>query len=80
MLGEHHSNLTKEFPEFKEAIHTLKISNSHFAKLIEQFEAVDKEIYRIETQIETPSDQYTEDKKKQRLLLKDKIYNMLKSA
>ena len=80
MFGEHHSNLTEEFPEFKETIHTLKTSNAHFAKLVNQFEAIDKEIYRIEEQIETPSDEYTEEKKKERLLLKDQIYNMLKSA
>lgn len=80
MFGEHHSDLTQEFPEFKETIRLLKINNAHFAKLVDQFEATDKEIYRIEEQIETPSDHYTEEKKKQRLQLKDKIYKMLKES
>ena len=80
MFGEHHSNLTEEFPEFKDIIPALKANNAHFAKLVDQFEAIDKEVYRIEEQIETPSDQYTEEKKKERLLLKDKIHGMLKSA
>ena len=80
MFGEHHSNLADEFPEHKETIHQLKASNAHFAKLVDQFEAVDKEIYRIEEQIETPSDEYTEEKKKQRLALKDEIYSMLKKV
>ncbi len=80
MLGEHHTDLAKEFPEFRDTIHQLKMSHAHFAKLLEAFETIDKEIYRIEEQIETPSDEYTEEKKKERLKLKDEIYHLLKQA
>lgn len=80
MFGEHHSNLSSEFPEFKEKIHNLKSSHPYFSQLADEFEAIDKEIYRIEEQIEIRSDTYTEDKKKQRLLLKDKIYKILKES
>ena len=79
MLGEHHSNLTAEFPEFKDQIHTLKTSDAHFCKLYDEYEALDKEIYRIEQQIETPSDDYTEELKSKRVRLKDEIYRLLKS-
>ena len=41
---------------------------------------LDKEIYRIEERIETPSDAYTEELKKKRLLVKDRIYAILSRA
>ena len=79
MLGEHH-HLLQEFPEYKDKIHELKVSNPAFADLIDKYNAVDDEIYRIEEQIETPSDEYTEGLKKQRLQLKDKLFQMLQQA
>ena len=80
MHGEHHHNLSIEFPELKEKIHQTKLSNPHFNKLYEQYQEVDNEIYRIEAEIETPSDAYTEDLKKQRVKLKDALYDILTSA
>ncbi len=79
MLGEHHS-LVKEFPEYKEKIHELKANNAHFARLFEEYENVDKEIYRIEEGIETPSDEFTESLKLKRVELKDELYKMLKDS
>lgn len=76
MFGEHH-HLGDEFPEYKDKIHEMKVSNPHFAKLLDNYDEVDKEIYRIEEEIETPSDEYTEEMKKKRLFLKDQIYKML---
>jgi hypothetical protein len=80
MFGEHHYDLAKEFPEFKGKIHDLKVSNKVFADLYEEYQGVDKEIYRIEEQIETPSDDYTEQLKKKRVTLKDELYQILKSS
>lgn len=79
MFGEHH-DLAHEFPELKEQIHNLKVSNAHFARLFEEYENLDKEIYRIEEQIENTSDTYMEDLKKKRLKVKDELYAMLKQA
>lgn len=79
MLGEHHG-LVKEFPEYKEKIHELKTSNSEFAKMFEKYEEIDKEIYRIEMQIENTSDEYTENLKIRRVQLKDQLYAMLQQA
>lgn len=80
MYGEHHNNLSVEFPEFQDKIHRLKVSSLHFSKLYDKYQAIDNEIYRIEEEIETPSDFYTEDLKKQRLKLRDELYALLKSA
>jgi uncharacterized protein YdcH (DUF465 family) len=76
-FGEHH-DLLHEFPEYNDKIHQLKVSNPEFAQLYEQYEATDQEVYRIEEGIETPSDDYTEQLKKKRVLLKDQLYAMLK--
>ena len=79
MFGEHH-HLTQEFPELKDKIHELKTHNPAFAELFDKYNAIDNEIYRIEEQIETPSDEYTESLKKQRLQLKDQLFQMLNQA
>lgn len=78
MFGEHH-DLVHELPEYRDKIHEMKTSNSHFAKLFEEYDAVDHEIRRIEQGIETPADEYTEELKKKRLNLKDELYSMLKA-
>ena len=79
MLGEHHG-LVQEFPEYKEKIHELKMSDPEFAKLFEKYDDIDKEIYRIEMQIENTSDEYVENLKIRRVQLKDQLYAMLQQA
>ncbi|MFK5915119.1 MAG: YdcH family protein [Woeseiaceae bacterium] len=79
MLNEKH-DLIHEFPEHKEAIHNLKMNNNHFARLFDEYHELDHEIHRIETGIETPSDDYTEEKKKQRLQHKDQLLQMINKA
>jgi hypothetical protein len=77
MTTEKH-NLHHEFPEFAEQISELKVSDAHFAKLFAEYHEVDQEINRIEQEIETPSDEYTEEVKLKRVNLKDELYGMLK--
>jgi uncharacterized protein YdcH (DUF465 family) len=76
MLGEHH-RLLDEFPQYRQKIHDLKLNDRHFSRLCEEYDKLDKEIYRIEERIETPPDAYTEELKKKRLLVKDRIYAIL---
>jgi uncharacterized protein YdcH (DUF465 family) len=77
MFGEHH-DLVHELPEYRDKIHAMKTGNAHFAKLFDEYHEVDHEIRRIEQEIETPSDEYTEELKKKRLSLKDELFEMLK--
>ncbi len=79
MLGEKH-DLIHEFPEYKDKIHQLKTSDSHFAELFEQYHEVEHEVRRIEEGIETTSDDYLEERKKLRLNLKDQLFEMLQKA
>lgn len=79
MSIDNHS-LINEFPQYKDRIHQLKISDHHFSSLFSQYHDIDREIVRIEQEIETPSDQYTEDLKKKRAHLKDELYRMLQGV
>ena len=76
MFAEHH-DLLHEFPEHKDKIHALKTQNAHFSKLFDEYHDVDKELRRVQQEIETPSDQFVEDLKKKRLALKDELFAMI---
>lgn len=70
-------DLLHELPEHREAIHHLKMNNAHFARLFEEYHEVDREVHRIEESVETPSDDYTHDRKVRRLALKDELLKMI---
>jgi uncharacterized protein len=65
--------LHEEFPEKAEAIHALKASNGHFARLAEEYHTLNRSIHRIETNVEPADDATLENLKKKRLTLKDEI-------
>ena len=73
-------DLLHELPEHREAIHSLKMNNAHFARLFDEYHEVDKEVLRIEEEIETPSDEYTHKRKIKRLALKDELLKMIQEA
>lgn len=79
MLGENH-DLFHELPEYQDRIAELKVVNSKFSALYDEYHSVNSEVEQIELQIETPSDLYTEVLKKRRLHLKDEIYALLRKA
>ncbi len=68
----------QEFPEFKERVHTLKMSDQHFARLYQAYQDCSNALHRIEQEIETPSDAHVEDLKKQRLHLKDRLLAIIR--
>lgn len=72
-------DLIHEFPESKDTIHTLKMSDQHFARLFEEYHDLQHEVHRIETEVETTSDEYLETQKKKRLNLKDQLSAIIKS-
>lgn len=80
MIVENHPSLANEFPEFKDAIHTLKMNDAHFAKQFDAYNTLDREILRIEEGVENAGDADLENLKKKRLALKDALYAMLKAA
>ncbi len=72
-------DLHHEFPEQGEAIHQLKTSNHHFARLFDEYHRVNKDIRRIEENDEPVTDLALGDLKKQRLRLKDELNAMLRA-
>jgi len=78
MFAEPH-DLHHEFPELGDKIRELKMGNTRFSKLFDEYDDVVKELHRIEMAIETPEDNYVEMLKKKRLMLKDELYGMLTS-
>ena len=79
MLHEKH-DLINELPEHRDTIRHLKMNNSRFSRLFAEYHEVNREVLRIETEVETTSDAYLEEKKKLRLKLKDELYQMIKKA
>ncbi len=71
--------LAEEFPDLADKIHTLKTSDAHFAKLADQYHELNRQIHRIETDVEPASDEHQTELRKQRMALKDEIYALLKA-
>lgn len=71
-------DLIHEFPEYRDAIHELKMKDNHFARLFDEYHDIDHEIVRIENAAEASSDDYLENRKKIRLKLKDELFSMLR--
>jgi|AZIC01.1.fsa_nt_gi hypothetical protein len=72
-----HHPLVQEFPEYKQQIHALKSSNKFFHHLMERYEAIDKQIFRIESGEEPTSDDYVNQLGKERLELKDGLRKII---
>lgn len=69
--------LSQDFAEHADLIHTLKTSDAHFAKLAEIYHEVNRAVHRAETNVE-PLEQLAEvELRKKRSLLKDEIATYL---
>ncbi len=73
---EHHP-LVKEFPSHKDTIHRLKMDDAHFRRRMEEYEDLDKRIFRAEDGSEPMDDAALEQLKRQRLALKDELYHLI---
>lgn len=69
--------LQDEFPTQMDKIHELKLSNAHFARLLEEYDELNDKVHRAETLVE-PMEQLAEvELRKKRALVKDEIARML---
>ena len=71
-------DILHEFPNMKDKIHELKVSDHHFRRLFDEYHEVDHEVHRIESGAEVSSDEYLIKLRLKRLHLKDDIYAMLR--
>lgn len=76
MTIEHH-DLIHEFPEYRNRIHELKVSDKHFRKLFDDYHQLTNDIENMETESMAVTTQTEEEAKKRRLHLKDELYKML---
>lgn len=75
-----HHDLHHEFPEYADAIHSLKVSSKHFARLFDEYHALTSKVEALEDNGSPVADVELEDMKKLRLKLKDELYAMLKAG
>lgn len=68
------------FPEYRELISKLKTSDRHFSHLFDKHNDLDAKIIRMEDHKESATPEQIEILKKEKLLLKDQIYAVLKKA
>lgn len=78
MQFDHHPFL-QDHPELQEKIHELKNTNNHFAKLLREYEGLDKEIGRAESNVPgyNMNDIELQSLKKEKIKLKDELIAML---
>ena len=74
-----HHDLDHEFPEYAATIHALKISDHHFGRLIDEYNALTAQIEELEIKDAPIADTALEDMKKLRLRLKDGLYALLQA-
>jgi uncharacterized protein YdcH (DUF465 family) len=74
------NELHEAFPEHAQKIHALKSSDPRFARLSDDYHALNRAIHRAETDVEPTDDLHMADMRKQRLHLLDQIRAMLSAA
>ncbi len=72
--------LHEEFPAEAEKIHTLKVSNAHFARLAEQYHEINREVHRAESGVAPMDDLAETELRKKRAHLKDEIARLLAAS
>jgi len=72
--------LAAEFPEHAAKIHTLKATNTHFARKHDEYHAVNKRLHRAETRVEPLDDLAETELRKRRAMLRDEIVALLAMA
>lgn len=68
------------FPEYRDLITQLKTTDHHFMRLFDQHNALDQKIKNMESSAIPATHEEIEVLKKEKLLLKDQIYAILKKA
>lgn len=65
------------FPEYRDLISHLKTEDAHFGRIFDEHNELDQKIKNMEDGITLATHEEIEDLKKQKLHLKDELYQML---
>jgi uncharacterized protein YdcH (DUF465 family) len=72
-----HHDLVHEFPELKGRVHDLKLNDSLFRRLFEEYHTLTRNIEKMEDEVTPVSTQVEEEHKVRRVYLKEELYRML---
>lgn len=72
--------IAEEFPAHVALMHSLKQSDAHFARLLDEYHEVNRAVHRAETLVEPVAETHEHSLRRQRLHLKDQIQAMLAAA
>ncbi|HMQ41053.1 MAG TPA: DUF465 domain-containing protein [Paracoccus sp. (in: a-proteobacteria)] len=70
----------EEFPHDAEIIHNLKISDNHFARLLDEYDTVNDEVAAAETNVQPTTEEHEHELRRKRSHLKDEIARMISAA
>lgn len=70
----------EEFPNEAQQIHDLKVSDNHFARLLEEYDSVNDEVFGAESRHTPMSEEAENELRRKRAALKDEIARMLSAA
>ncbi|TRW98455.1 DUF465 domain-containing protein [Paracoccus sp. M683] len=79
MMAAPHA-IHEEFPDDAQKIHDLKLSNNHFARLLEEYDEVNDKVHSAESYNPPITDEAEKQLRQQRAHLKDQIAAMLSGA
>ena len=75
-----HHPLLKEFPDRRDVIQWLKVSDEDFRKMFDEYHQVDDAVCRIEEEVDFATDQQIEELKMRRTLLQDRLYHLIRKT
>lgn len=70
----------EEFPADAEIIHELKVSDAHFARLLDEYDAINDEVAGAESLVHPTSEEHEHELRRKRAHLKDEIARMISAA
>ena len=73
-------DLYEDFPEKTAAIHALKATDAHFARMVEEYHEVNRAVHRAETLVEPVTPEHEGALRQRRMRLKDEIWRALAAA
>lgn len=71
------NDLAAEFPQDGDRIAALRQSNAHFARIVDEYNDINKEVYLAESNVEPTDSLHEGEMRKKRMQLKDEIWRML---
>ncbi len=71
--------LAEEFPNDVDRLRQMRQSNSHVARLMDEYHEINRTLHRVETNVQPMADLEALQLRKQRMALKDEIARLLRN-